>query len=137
MEPDESDLRNYIFLYIGHNFPSQIFLKALYESLLLSFLIFMVSLESSGSEIPALMNHLQIVVVQTLSVQIDNGYLIQSDAFLKKVCIRSLLEEKKILLFPVIQCSLYCPVLARVLNVEMQRGTNKRGNLFVTLHIMS
>lgn len=84
MEPDESDLRNYIFLYIGRNFPSQIFLKALYESQLLSFLIFMVSLESSGSEIPALMNHLQIVVVQTLSVQIDNGYLIQSDAFLKR-----------------------------------------------------
>lgn len=84
MEPGESDLRNYIFRFIGHNFPSQIFLKALYESQLLSFLIFMVSLTSSGSEIPALMNHLPIVLVQTLSVQIDNGYLIQSDAFFKR-----------------------------------------------------
>jgi len=37
----------------------------------------MVSLKHSGREIPALINHLQIVLVQTLSVQIDNGYLIQ------------------------------------------------------------
>lgn len=37
----------------------------------------MVSLKHSGREIPALINHLQIILVQTLSVQIDNGYLIQ------------------------------------------------------------
>lgn len=37
----------------------------------------MVSLKRSGREIPALINHLQIIPVQTLSVQIDNGYLIQ------------------------------------------------------------
>lgn len=57
------------------------FFKAFYEFQLLSFLVFMVSLKSSGSETPALMNHLQIIVAQTLCVQIDNGYLIQGDAY--------------------------------------------------------
>lgn len=86
IEADKSDLVNHIFLPIGHNFLSLMFLKALSEFQLLSFLIFMVSLKSSGSEIPALMNHLQIIVVQTLSVQIDNGYLIQSTAsFLRSI----------------------------------------------------
>lgn len=53
------------------------FSRFFFESQPLSLLIFMVSLKCSGREIPALINHLQIILVQTLSVQIDNGYLIQ------------------------------------------------------------
>lgn len=47
----------------------------------------MVSLKCSGREIPALINHLQIILVQTLSVQIDNGYLIQKKCLVsQKFC---------------------------------------------------
>ena len=67
------------------------------------------------------MNHLQIIVVQTLSVQIDNGYLIQSNAYFFKVYIRSSWGKK--IPFPLISCSLSHPIVS-ILDVEMKNKAN-------------
>lgn len=59
----------------------------------------MVSLKCSGREIPALINHLQIILVQTVSVQIDNGYLIQKKCLVSQkfcgACWKTVKQKKK------------------------------------------
>lgn len=59
----------------------------------------MVSLKCSGREIPALINHLQIILVQTVSVQIDNGYLIQKKCLVSQkfcgACWKMVKQKKK------------------------------------------
>ena len=55
----------------------------------------MVSLKRSGREIPALINHLQIILVQTLSVQVDNGYLIQKKCLVSQSSMEDAGSQKK------------------------------------------